>query len=73
MSGGGQSDLDLRTAVISGCRDLTRLGLTYGTSGNVSVRRGPESFFVSPTGMAYDTLAPQDVPLVTLDGAWHGR
>jgi len=73
MSGGAPSDEALRAEVIRGCRDLTRLGLTYGTSGNVSVRRDRDSFFVSPTGMAYDTLRPDDVPLVTLDGAWHGR
>ncbi|MGH8295315.1 MAG: class II aldolase/adducin family protein [Steroidobacteraceae bacterium] len=63
----------MRAAVIGGCRDLTRLGLTYGTSGNVSVRRDPASFFVSPTGIPYDALEPDDVPLVTLDGAWYGR
>ncbi len=67
------TDLDLRAAVISGCRELTRLGLTYGTSGNVSVRRYSSSFFVSPTGMAYEALAPDDVPLVTLDCRWFGR
>lgn len=67
------SDADLRAAVIGGCRALTSLGLTYGTSGNVSIRRDPMSFFVSPTGMAYDTLQPDDVPLVTLDGRWFGR
>jgi L-fuculose-phosphate aldolase len=70
---GPRADLDLRAAVISGCRELTRRGLTYGTSGNVSVRRDSSSFFVSPTGLAYDTLAPEDVPLVTLQGRWYGR
>jgi L-fuculose-phosphate aldolase len=72
-AGAAQADRDLRAAVIAGCRDLTRLGLTYGTSGNVSVRRDPSGFFVSPTGVPYDTLQPDDVPLVTLDGAWYGR
>lgn len=66
-------DLALRADVISGCRALTSLGLTYGTSGNVSVRRDASSLFVSPTGMAYDTLEPDDVPLITLDGRWYGR
>lgn len=67
------ADVELRAAVIWGCRELGRLGLTYGTSGNVSVRRDSSSFFVSPTGMAYDTLESDDVPLVTLDGCWYGR
>ncbi len=68
-----QSDSDLRALVVSGCRDLTRLGLTYGTSGNVSVRRDSTSFFVSPTGVPYGTLEAEDVPLVTLAGTWYGR
>ncbi|MDE2051584.1 MAG: class II aldolase/adducin family protein, partial [Gammaproteobacteria bacterium] len=67
------SDTDLRGAVIGGCRALTGLGLTYGTSGNVSIRRDSSGFFVSPTGMAYDSLQPDDVPLVMLDGRWFGR
>ncbi len=78
MTGGGihgahPSDAELRAAVIGGCRALTDLGLTYGTSGNVSVRRDSATLFVSPTGMPYDTLQPDDVPLVTLDGRWFGR
>lgn len=68
-----RSDLDLRAEVIRGCRALTSLGLTYGTSGNVSVRRDAGSLFVSPTGMPYEALVPDDVPLVTLDGRWFGR
>lgn len=67
------ADLALRAEVISGCRSLTSLGLTYGTSGNVSIRRDSSSLFVSPTGMAYDELVPDDIPLVTLDGRWFGR
>lgn len=73
MSQDAQADVGLRAAVITACRELTRLGLTHGTSGNVSLRRDPSSFFVSPTGMAYETLQPDDVPLVTLDGRWFGR
>ena len=72
-AGDTRPDLDLRAEVIAGCRELTRLGLTHGTSGNVSVRRDSSSLFVSPTGMAYESLKPDDVPLVTLDGRWFGR
>jgi L-fuculose-phosphate aldolase len=67
------TDEDLRKAVIAACRDLTRSGLTYGISGNISVRRDERQFFVSPTGMAYDALEPDDVPLVDFDGRWFGR
>ncbi len=67
------ADETQRRAVIAGCRELSRLALSHGTSGNVSVRRDARSFFVSPTGRLYESLEPQDVPLVSLEGLWHGR
>jgi len=67
------SGADLRTSVIAACRELTRRGLTYGTSGNVSVRYDQRRFFVSPSGMDYEVLQADDVPLVELDGRWYGR
>src|SRR5215470_13295897 len=75
MSGlsAGSSEPDLRTQVIAACRELTRRGLTHGTSGNVSVRCGEQRFFVSPSGMDYEALQTQDVPLMDLDGRWFGR
>jgi len=69
----GAGRADLRTIVIAACRELTRRGLTYGTSGNVSVRCDERRFFVSPTGMDYEVLQADDVPLMDLDGRWFGR
>lgn len=68
----GAGDEGLRQAIIAGCRELSRRGLTPGTSGNVSVRRDTRGFFVSPTGMAYDALETGDVPLVSFDGRYYG-
>ncbi len=70
---GAPRDRKLQEAVISACRELTRLRLTHGTSGNISLRRDERQFFVSPTGMGYDTLEADDIPLVNLDGRWFGR
>src|SRR2546430_2053700 len=69
----GAGRADLRTMVIAACRELTRRGLTYGTSGNVSVRCDERRFFVSPPGMDYEVLQADDVPLMDLDGRWFGR
>src|SRR6516164_11652809 len=63
----------LRTMVLAACRELTRRGLTHGTSGNVSVRCGARRFFVSPSGMDYEVLQADDVPLMDLNGRWFGR
>jgi L-fuculose-phosphate aldolase len=65
--------MSAREAVIEACRELTRRGLTHGTSGNVSLRRDQNTFFISPTGMAYEALLPQDIPLMQLDGRWYGH
>ncbi len=67
------ADQRLREGVVAACRDLARLGLTQGTSGNVSVRRDQSSCFISPTGMAYESLEAEDVPLLLFDGRWFGR
>ena len=67
------SSAELRTTVIAACRELARRGLTFGTSGNVSVRYDEQRFFVSPTGMDYEVLQADDVPLMDLDGRWFGR
>lgn len=69
----GAGDADLRTQVIAACRELTRRGLTHGTSGNVSARRDPGGFLISPSGMEYEALQPEDVPGMDLDGRWFGR
>ena len=69
---GACTDLELREAVIAACRELARRALSHGTSGNVSVRRDGRCFFVSPTGMPYDTLEPDDIALVDFDGRWFG-
>jgi len=70
---GALTDRQLQEALIAACRELVRLGLTHGTSGNISLRRDARQFFVSPTGMRYDLLEADDIPLVDLDGRWFGR
>ena len=67
------TDLELREAVIAGCRELVRRGLVFGTSGNISVRRDAQYFFVTPSGMSYESLEPDDIPLIDVDGNWYGR
>jgi L-fuculose-phosphate aldolase len=51
-------------------RTLQRMaagGLVQGTEGNASARAG-ELVAVSPTGLPYETLRPEDVCLVKADG-----
>jgi L-fuculose-phosphate aldolase len=43
-------------------------GLVSGTSGNVSVRTPEGDVLVTPSGLAYGILGPEDVVLVTVEG-----
>lgn len=57
-------------------RATVRDGLVVGTSGNVSVRVTPDRpgvatedlVLITPTGVPYDRLGPEDTVAVTLDG-----
>jgi L-fuculose-phosphate aldolase len=64
---------DPKAALIAGCHAIVRLGLSHGTSGNVSIRHDTDSFYISPTGMAYEALTPAQIPRVELDGTWYGE
>jgi L-fuculose-phosphate aldolase len=63
---------DPRADLIASARALQPAGLNKGTSGNVSVRDG-DGFLITPTGLAYDGLAPDDIPRMALDSAWTGK
>jgi len=53
--------------VIWACNELTRLGLTAGTAGNVSVRvPDTELIAVSPSSVPYHTMTTEDIVLVDL-------
>jgi L-fuculose-phosphate aldolase len=54
-------------ALVATARRTVSEGLVVGTSGNVSVRVD-ETVLVTPTGVPYDRLTPEDVTGVGLDG-----
>jgi L-fuculose-phosphate aldolase len=58
-----------RQLIVEYGRKLVRTGLVTGTSGNLSVC-DPEKTraAISPTGVSYDEMTPQDVVVVDLEG-----
>ncbi|WP_406446533.1 class II aldolase/adducin family protein [Streptomyces sp. NBC_01613] len=54
-------------ALVGAARRTVSDGLVVGTSGNVSVRVG-DTVLVTPSGVPYDRLTPEDVTGVDLDG-----
>lgn len=63
------NDADLRQALIDNCLKMNSSGLNQGTSGNLSVRHG-NGFLITPSGITYDQLAPEDIVYVGMDGRW---
>ena len=63
---------DLREQLIATARAMQPAGLNKGTSGNVSVRCG-NGFYITPTGLPYESLTADDIPLMALDGSHAGR
>jgi L-fuculose-phosphate aldolase len=57
----------LRDELVVTAKRMSELGLTPGMSGNVSVR-GPSGIFVTPSGMPYSELRPDDAVEIKDDG-----
>lgn len=62
---------ELREALISTAREMNAGGINQGTSGNLSVRCD-EGFLVTPTGLAYADMQPEDIVHMRFDGTWEG-
>ncbi|MSR02654.1 MAG: class II aldolase [Gemmatimonadetes bacterium] len=56
-----------RNLVVAAARRTATLGLTHGTSGNVSCRT-PDGMLITPSGISYDGLESADVVAMALDG-----
>lgn len=56
-----------REAVLAAACRTVASGLTHGTAGNVSMRI-PPGMLITPTGLEYDRLTPEEVVATGLDG-----
>lgn len=62
---------DLRRSLVETCRATQRKGLVKGTSGNVSARI-ENGFLISPTGIPYENLQPEQIVRMRWDGTIEG-
>ncbi|MDA0771054.1 MAG: hypothetical protein BZY79_02455 [SAR202 cluster bacterium Casp-Chloro-G4] len=66
---------DERQSVVTAAQEMASLGLTVGTSGNVSLRVSSDDMgepdrvlvAITPTGVSYAEMTPQDIVVVDLD------
>ena len=63
---------ELRHALVEACRAMNALGINQGTSGNISVRHGG-MMLISPSAVPYDTMAPEMVAAMPIEGEYGSR
>jgi len=67
----GDSEWSLRAAIVETARRMSASGLSHGRSGNVSARFSG-GMLITPSGMAYDAITPEDIVFVAGGGAASG-
>jgi L-fuculose-phosphate aldolase len=61
-------DKKRRQSIIDACREMNRLGINQGTSGNISLRHG-DGMLITPTSVPYDAMRSEQIVFMTLDSA----
>ena len=56
-----------RKLLIEAARAMNAAGINQGTSGNLSLRSGA-GMLITPSGLAYERLRPDDIVYLPLDG-----
>ena len=66
-------DQELRKLVADTGRELLEKKLVARTWGNISARKDATHFAISPSGLGYEGMTPEDVPIYNLtDGTYEG-
>ncbi len=66
------NELALRRAIIATAVQMNTRRINSGKSGNVSARN-EMGFLITPTGLPYESIRPEDIVAVTLGGVATGR
>jgi L-fuculose-phosphate aldolase len=61
------SDRAKRQSIIDACLRMNSLGINQGTSGNISLRHN-DGLLITPTGTPYETMQPEQIVFMKLDG-----
>ncbi len=62
----------LREKVLATALAMNASGINRGTAGNVSARVD-DGFLITPTGLAYEELAPAEIVAMNYDGSFSGK
>jgi L-fuculose-phosphate aldolase len=58
-----------RQSIIDACRSMNALGINQGTSGNISLRHD-SGLLITPTSVPYETMQPEQIVFMDLDGSF---
>ena len=67
-----EEELALRQGVIDTCLEMNASGVNQGTSGNVSAR-WEEGLLLTPSGIPYGELEPEDIIFMDLEGGFKAK
>jgi len=67
-----KAEIQVRQSIVHASRRMQPLGLSHGTSGNISVRHG-DGLLITPSGVSYDTMSDGDIVSMGFDGSWQGE
>jgi L-fuculose-phosphate aldolase len=62
------NDRAKRQSIIDACLRMNQLGINQGTSGNISLRHD-DGLLITPTGTPYETMQPEQIVFMRLDGS----
>ena len=65
------TEYSVRKEIIATCLAMEKKGINQGTSGNVSAR-WDDGLLVTPSGLSYDMMAPEEIIYLERDGTPHG-
>ena len=63
------NEREKRQSIIDACRSMNALGINQGTSGNISLRHD-DGLLITPTSVPYETMQPEQIVFMGLDGSF---
>ena len=63
------NDREKRQSIIDACLRMNALGINQGTSGNISLRH-EAGMLITPTSVPYETMQPEQIVYMGLDGSF---
>lgn len=64
--------VEVRAEMVAACRHMNAIGVNQGTSGNISARIGRDRFLITPSGIPYAAMTPEQIADMQIDGAYFG-